>query len=114
MDHSGIWTLVSIAGPALLLAVLIYGVVRWRSRRSLREDMQRDRKTRELYREGARQERAEELAPSIAPDGGRRTEDEIARERLGGTRGARELGEAPMVPQQGKNTPRNYEPGHTA
>jgi hypothetical protein len=114
MDHSGLWILINIAGPALLLGALIYGVVRWRNRRSVGEEMQRDRRTRELYRQGAREEKAEEMAPSIAPDGSRLTEDEMARARLGGTRGAPELGEAPMVPQQGKNTPRNYEPGHTA
>jgi hypothetical protein len=114
MDYSGLWILMSVAGPALLLAALIYGVVRWRSRLSVREEMQRDRKTREIYREGAREERAEELSPSIAPKDVRRSEDEIARERLGGSRGAPELGDAPMVPQQAKNTPRNYEPGHTA
>jgi hypothetical protein len=43
-----------------------------------------------------------------------RTEDQLALAALGGPRGAPQLGEAPMVPQQAKNTPREFDPGHTA
>ncbi len=116
MDHSPLWSLVTIAGPLVLLAALIYGAVMWRRRRSPREEAKRDRSTRALYEEvetGTAD--GDIVSPPIAPrDKARQTEDEIARERLGGSRGARELGEAPMVPQQGKNTPRDVEPGHTA
>jgi hypothetical protein len=40
------------------------------------------------------------------------TEDDIAQARLGGTRGARELRDAPMVPQQAENTPWPIDRGH--
>jgi hypothetical protein len=42
------------------------------------------------------------------------TEDEIARARLGGTRGAPELGEAPLAPQAREQTPRKIDDGHVA
>ena len=42
------------------------------------------------------------------------TEDQIAQARLGGTRGDPKLGAAPMVPQQGENTPRHIDDGHVA
>lgn len=42
-----------------------------------------------------------------------KTEDEMQEDRLGGTRGANELEDAPMTPQREKKTPRS-EPGHTA
>ena len=44
----------------------------------------------------------------------RKTEDEIAQEKLGGVKGSPDLPPAPMTPQQRKNTPRNNDPGHTA
>ncbi len=48
-------------------------------------------------------------------DADRPTEDDVARERLGGTRGAAELEPAPMTRQRRIKTPSNdVEPGHTA
>jgi len=48
-------------------------------------------------------------------DTDRPTEDEVARERLGGSRGAAELDPAPMTRQRRIKTPSNdAEPGHTA
>lgn len=44
----------------------------------------------------------------------RKTEDEIAREHLGGVKGSKELPPAPMTPQQQKNMPKPLDPGHTA
>ena len=44
----------------------------------------------------------------------RKTEDEIAREKLGGVKGSPELKSAPMNPQQAKNTPKNNDQGHSA
>jgi len=44
----------------------------------------------------------------------RRTEDEMQQEHLGGTRGSRELKDAPMTPQRQKKTPEHNEPGHVA
>jgi len=45
-------------------------------------------------------------------EGERPTEDEIARMRLGGIRGAPHLNGAPMVPQEKENTPAPIDPGH--
>ena len=42
------------------------------------------------------------------------TEDQIARARLGGTRGAPELGQAPLAPQAREQTPRKVDDGHVA
>ena len=44
----------------------------------------------------------------------RKTEDEVAREHLGGVKGSKELPPAPMTPQQEKNMPKPLDPGHTA
>ena len=44
----------------------------------------------------------------------RPTEDQIARARLGGSRGAPELGAAPLVGQAREQTPRNIDDGHVA
>jgi hypothetical protein len=45
----------------------------------------------------------------------RQTEDEMARASLGGTKGSRELADAPMTPQREKKTPKNDEhDGHVA
>jgi Protein of unknown function (DUF2934) len=44
----------------------------------------------------------------------RKTEDEMAREKLGGVKGSKELKPAPMTPQREKKTPKNYQPGHVA
>ena len=42
------------------------------------------------------------------------TEDQIARARLGGPRGAAELGQAPLVGQAREQTPRKIDDGHVA
>jgi hypothetical protein len=42
------------------------------------------------------------------------TEDQIARARLGGPRGAPELGQAPLAPQAREQTPRKIDDGHVA
>jgi hypothetical protein len=42
------------------------------------------------------------------------TEDDIARARLGGMRGAPQLGEAPMAPQAREQTPHKIDDGHVA
>jgi hypothetical protein len=44
----------------------------------------------------------------------RPTEDQIARARLGGPRGAPELGQAPLSPQAREQTPRKIDDGHVA
>jgi len=50
-----------------------------------------------------------------ADDTDRPTEDDLARERLGGSRGAPDLEPAPMTRQRQIKTPSNdIEPGHTA
>ncbi len=48
-------------------------------------------------------------------DADRPTEDDVARERLGGSRGAKELEPAPMTRlRRIKTPPSDTEPGHTA
>jgi len=48
----------------------------------------------------------------------RKTEDDLAQERLGGVmggvKGSKDLPPAPMTSQQEKNTPKALDPGHTA
>ena len=48
------------------------------------------------------------------PENDRFSEDEIAREHLGGPRGSKELPPAPMTPQTRKDTSPEDDPGHTA
>jgi hypothetical protein len=56
--------------------------------------------------------------PALAAFAGARdeppTEDEIARARLGGVRGAAGLGEAPLPPQAREQIPRKIDDGHVA
>lgn len=47
------------------------------------------------------------------PEEDRPTEDEIAREKLGGTKGDGSA-DAPMTEQRRKKTPPRIDPGHTA
>jgi hypothetical protein len=42
------------------------------------------------------------------------TEDDLARQALGGPRGAEQLEPAKMTPQRKKKTPRHLDPGHPA
>jgi hypothetical protein len=55
------------------------------------------------------------LAAFASADGGEPpTEDAIAQARLGGSRGAPELGAAPLAPQAREQTPRRIDDGHVA
>jgi hypothetical protein len=62
--------------------------------------------------------RGKAMKPKSGNDPGnandRRTEDEIAREHLGGPRGSKDLPPAPMTPEQRRQVPPDDEPGHTA
>jgi hypothetical protein len=51
---------------------------------------------------------------AAAADGEPPTEDQIARARLGGPRGAPELGQAPLAPQAREQMPRKVDDGHVA
>jgi hypothetical protein len=51
---------------------------------------------------------------AAASDGEPPTEDQIARARLGGPRGAPELGQAPLAPQAREQMPRKMDDGHVA
>jgi hypothetical protein len=109
-DISGTLLLViEIVAPIVLLAALIYGTMVWRRSRpgavapELRDDASPERNVTPAVSHPAPSRTAERV-----------TEDEQARAALGGTRGAPELGEAPLVPQQEKKMPRNVEPGHVA
>jgi hypothetical protein len=53
-------TIMEIAGPVLLLAVLIYGTLQWSRRRRGPTQAVREASTRRLYREGARAEKRED------------------------------------------------------
>jgi len=59
-------TILEIVGPAVLLAVLIYGTLRWSRRRRGTTQAIREASTRELYREGARAEKREEADKASA------------------------------------------------
>ena len=68
IDQGGLWAIATVVGPLLLLAALAYGVIvvsrRGPSSKQLTEDA-----TRDLYKQGERQEHREEevASPSIAP-----------------------------------------------
>jgi hypothetical protein len=44
----------------------------------------------------------------------RKTEDQMALEKLGGVKGSPELPPAPLTKQEAEQMPRNNEPGHVA
>ena len=54
------------------------------------------------------------LAAFANSDGEPPTEDQIARARLGGVRGAPKLGQAPLPPQAREQMPRKIDDGHVA
>jgi len=56
-------TIMSIIGPALLLAVLIYGTIQWSRRRRGPTQAVREESTRRLYREGDKAEKREATVP---------------------------------------------------
>ena len=59
-------TIMEIVGPVLLLAVLIYGTLQWSRRRRGPTQAVREASTRELYREGAKEEKREEAGSPVA------------------------------------------------
>jgi len=63
---------------------------------------------------GSPSDPARAVFAAAAVDGERPTEDAIAQARAGGPRGAPQLGAAPMVRQQGENTPQPIDDGHVA
>jgi hypothetical protein len=97
-------TLVWIAIAAIVVAGLAY---LWSGRR------RRPGPPRELTY--AQDSAADPAAAAFAGAGAEPpTEDEIARARLGGMRGAPQLGEAPMARQAREQTPRKIDDGHVA
>jgi hypothetical protein len=100
-------------GPIVLLGALIYGTMAWRRRRRDGMEAVREAATRQAYEQDEARTEVSPAQPARRASA-RLSEDDQARAMLGGTRGAPQLGEAPMVPQQEKNTPRQFEPGHTA
>jgi hypothetical protein len=56
---------------------------------------------------------ARELKPKAQREE-RKTEDQTAREELGGVKGSSELPPAPLTRQEEEQMPRNDEPGHVA
>src|SRR4051812_28530723 len=96
--------LVWIGAAAIALAALLYILFgrRWRSAKPTPAQL--------TYAQGNSADPA--LATFAGADREPPTEDDIARARLGGTRGARELGEAPLVPQARQQTPRKIDDGH--
>jgi hypothetical protein len=98
-------TLVWIVVAAVVIAALLY-LAFGRRRRAAAPP-------RELtYAEGSAADPA--TATFAAAGAEPPTEDEIARARLGGMRGAPGLGEAPMAPQAREQTPRKIDDGHVA
>jgi len=98
-------TLIWIAIAAIVVAVLAYAMF-GRKRR--------DEPPAELtYAPGSAADPARD-AFAAAAGGEPPTEDQIARARLGGPRGAPELGQAPLAPQAREQTPRKVDDGHAA
>jgi hypothetical protein len=62
-------TIMEIAGPVLLIAILIYGTMQWSRRRRGPTETVREEATRQLYRDGAK---AEEREAGSAPTGGKK------------------------------------------
>jgi len=58
-------TIMEVVGPVLLLAVLIYGTLQWSRRRRGPTQAVREASTRELYREGAKEEKREEAGSPV-------------------------------------------------
>lgn len=95
---SSFTTLAWIAGVAVVAAAIIYGLSR-RRRLPPRELPQATDPAAGVF-----------AAAGAEPP----TEDDIARARLGGSRGAPQLGESPMPRQAREQTPRKIDDGHTA
>lgn len=56
-DLGGLWGLVTIVGPVLLGAAMVYALLVYRKRKPATKNLT-DQATRELYRKGAERERA--------------------------------------------------------
>ena len=65
-----------------------------------------------VRRDSELDDRVRALFAAAAAAGDRPSEDDIAQARLGGPRGAPQLGAAPMVRQQAENTPWPIDSGH--
>jgi hypothetical protein len=88
----------------IFVAALLFGVAVWQRRRSQDAlSQRRDPPTAQI-----------DPAASLFANGNRPTEDDIAQARLGGSRGAIQLGAAPMVRQVAENTLPPADPGHVA
>ena len=59
-------TVMEVVGPVLLLAILIYGTLQWSRRRRGPTQAVREASTRQLYREGAKEEEREEAVRGSA------------------------------------------------
>ena len=57
-DHGALWSIATILGPLLLLAALVYGVMKSRGRGPTAKNVTEEA-TRDLYREADRAERRE-------------------------------------------------------
>ena len=62
-DHSGLWSLLTIVGPILLAAAMIYGTLSYK-KRSFAAKQRTEAATKALYREGADDERQNESLPT--------------------------------------------------
>jgi len=61
-------TIMEVIGPLLLAVALIYGTVQWSRRRTGRAEAARERATRRLYQDAAKEEEVEaNLAPAAPP-----------------------------------------------
>jgi hypothetical protein len=54
-DYSGLWTILTVVGPILLAAALIYGIVNYQ-KRSRATKRHTEAATKALYRQGDRRE----------------------------------------------------------
>ncbi len=132
---STLLVIVEIVGPIVLAAALIYATIVWSRRRRARLTVS-EAATSGLYREAERQERMDEpIAPTSSDalrvadelpanpklrgqlrsgrEEGRRTEDEIARQRLGVT-GSRNASKPKGLDERQSQLNRHRDPGHTA
>jgi hypothetical protein len=99
-------TIISLAAAALVLAALLYRLVGRRTRPVAAMPAEPG------FVPGSAADPARALF--AAAEGEPPTEDAIAQARLGGVRGAPQLGAAPMVRQQADNIPHPIDDGHVA
>jgi hypothetical protein len=134
--------IMEIVGPILLGVALVYGAVQWSRRRGGRIDAMRQAATRNLYREGAQEERlehglvpadvaavrqtAERTPTARVPNpkiegklrsgrqGDRPSEDDIVRQHMGPRGVAGESVRANALRESETQIPKALDPGHTA